>query len=98
MKLMPLPQFRGEAFEDIIVNLYKDLGWDGEKTVIPDNIIMNEDDWKELLQYVQSHSGSVDHMVGNGLRLTNYGPSGDDDIPPGHVRLLDGWVQDSPSL
>ena len=93
METKELPEFHGDNPWDVIANLYLDLGWDGQLTVNPSKIIINETDWVDLHQKVLAADPDPNTRISSGLLLVDRGPSADLSIGNGKVLLEDGWIE-----
>jgi hypothetical protein len=89
--LVDLPLFRGMNVAEVLVNLYRDLGWNGIDHVQPTKILMNEGDWLSMLKYVTDKVADTDEVVEVGFFFVDKSPSGSKEVQPGKIMLLDGW-------
>lgn len=82
-----------------LMKFYEALGYDKEDEYLlrPMDILLNKDDQLELLQRLKEGFRdeigelSKDDSVGVNLLFMNNGPSSDEGIERGTVRLVDGW-------
>ncbi|RLG23771.1 hypothetical protein DRN85_08745 [Methanosarcinales archaeon] len=81
-----LPEFRGDNPADVVLNLYKDLGWDGETSIDPMGIVMNKNDWFRLFDKIRS-TVPEEEVMNVGFLLINKGPSVSDIVPEGKVLI-----------
>jgi len=81
-----LPEFRGDNPVDVVLNLYKDLGWDGKTSIDPTNIVLSKNDWLRLFDKIRS-TVPEEEVVNAGFLLINKGPSVSDIVPEGKVLI-----------
>jgi len=86
--LKNIPKLRGSNALEALLNFYQDLGWNRKETLKPTKVIMNEDDWLELLEQLIEIEGD-NHRLNVGFLMINKGPSGNRNIAKGKVE----WKQ-----
>ena len=90
--LKSIPKLRGSNALEALLNFYNDLGWDRKETLNPMRVVMNEDDWLELLEKlikIESGGDRLSARLSAGFLLINRGPSGNSNIPRGKIE----WKQ-----
>lgn len=90
-QLVDLPAYRGDNVIEIIMNLYKDLGWNPDTCrVDPSNAVLNEADWKEMFELARNKH--PDDLASAGFAFIDKGPSADNKVPKGKILLKLGWT------
>ena len=82
--LKPIPKLRGSNALEALLNFYQDLGWNRQKPLKPTRVVMNEDDWLELLEELIKIEPSGDRFD-VGFLMINRGPSGNCNVAKGKV-------------
>ena len=80
-----LPEFRGDDPAEILLNLYKDLGWGGKSCFDPRTVLLNKKDWERLLEKVMK-SVPEEKRIPAGLFAVSKGPSLGN-VPEGKVLI-----------
>lgn len=83
---MELPEFRGDHPAEVLLNLYRDLGWDGETNIDPMSIVLSKNDWLRLFDKIRS-TVPEEQVINAGFLLINKGPSVSSIIPEGKVLI-----------
>ena len=86
--LKKIPKLRGSNAREALLNFYEDLGWNRQKTLNPMRVVMNEDDWLELLEKLVKTEPGIDRLSARlnvGFLMINRGPSGNNNIARGKV-------------
>lgn len=81
------------AAGDALILFYKALGWNGEDILDPCQVRTTRDVFYQLHALM---SQKCPDPLTVGMALVNKGPGVDDDVPPGKVRLLQGWIKPAP--
>jgi hypothetical protein len=90
VKTTKFPEFEiGESAEESLLNFYVALGWDRKQPLNVRKVVINYNQAMELSEKIQSKEESQNAA---GLFYLNYGPSPNEDIPYGKVKLYDGWL------
>lgn len=99
VKLVPIPELTAKEPAERLVEFYRKIGWDQQKTLDPSLIKLTEQDWKQMLEAEQAHAKAVhpeihetDVYVSVGMLWMNSGPSGGGQTP-GIVEIYPGWVE-----
>ena len=79
----------GEA----LIKFYRALGWNGTDILDPSKVRTTKAVFDRL--YGVMHKKCPDPVTISAI-LINWGPGVDNDIAPGKVRLLDGWITPPP--
>lgn len=90
--LKAIPKLRGSNASEALLNFYQDLGWNRKETLNPMRVVMNEDDWLELLEKLVKIEPGRDRLSARlnvGFLLIRQGPSGNNNIPRGTIE----WKQ-----
>lgn len=90
--LKTIPKLRGRNALEALLNFYKDLGWNRKETLNPMRVVMNEDDWLEMLEQLVKMEPGRDRLSARlnvGFLLISQGPSGNNNIPRGTIE----WKQ-----
>jgi len=89
----PAPRLEaGQQARDILLNFFKDLGWNPEThTVDPNKIKTTKEIYNSLYDAIYE---IVPDPIGVGMLLVNRGPSVTENIKPGTVYLLHGWIKE----
>jgi hypothetical protein len=74
----------------VLLKFYRALGWDGEGELDPCKVKTTKAVYNRLYDTMYAKYPEV---VGIGMLMVNQGPSTDDNVPPGKVCLLEGWVK-----
>lgn len=76
---------------DALILLYESIGWDKAKQLEPSKITISEHDSMDILDnyYLVNEKERGARMI---LWL-NYGPSSSKDVPPGKIKLEEGWMK-----
>jgi len=82
--LKPIPKLRGSNALEALLNFYQDLGWNRNKPLKPTKVVMNEEDWLELLEQL-IRIEPVEDRLNVGFLMINKGPSGNNNIERGKV-------------
>lgn len=98
-KLVKLPDLSIVECQSGLMKFYEALGYDKESEYLlrPMDILLNNEDQLELLQRYkkafEDENGelSKDNSIGINFLFMNSGPSSDEGIGRGTVKLLDGW-------
>ena len=97
MKVVNLPNFRVDETGSpvcVLMNFYRDLGWDIKKGVIdPEKVMVSSTTWHDLRIYMEKNvfDGKRGKPFQAGRLLEEKGPSIDDEVPENKVHLIDGW-------
>jgi hypothetical protein len=73
-----------------LLKFYRALGWDGKDELDPCKVKTTKAVYNRLYDTMYA---KCPEPVGIGMLMVNQGPSTDDNIPPGKVCLLEGWVK-----
>lgn len=90
--LKTIPKLRGSNALEALMNFYNDLGWNRKETLNPMRVVMNEDDWLEMLEQLVKIEPGRDRLSARlnvGFLLIRSGPSGNKNIPSGKIE----WKQ-----
>jgi hypothetical protein len=87
-----LPKFRGDDTSEVLVNFFKDLGWDERKEVDPTKVKMAKEDINLLVQHMMNFGTDVSEKAAIGMLFVNKGPSSSESVPKGKVLLEEGWI------
>jgi len=90
--LKSIPKLRGHNALEALMNFYQDLGWNRKETLNPARVVMNEDDWLEMLEQLVKIEPGRDRLSARlnvGFLMINKGPSGNANIAKGKVE----WKQ-----
>lgn len=90
--LRNLPDYKGSDPYEVLVNFYKDLGWDGKKEVVPMKVKLSEKDNKSFMNHIMGYSEDRNERIALGLFYINKGPSSRTGVPDGKVILESGWL------
>lgn len=98
-KIVNLPDLSIVECQSGLMKFYEALGYDKESEYLlrPMDILLHKDDQLELLERYkkafQDENGelSKDDAVGLSFLFMNSGPSSDEGIKRGTVKLVDGW-------
>ena len=82
--LKTIPKLRGRNALEALLNFYKDLGWNRKETLNPMRVVMNGDDWMEMLEELVKMEPWRDRL-NVGFLMINRGPSGNTNIARGKV-------------
>jgi hypothetical protein len=74
---------------DALVYFYKALGWDGQCGMDPRKVRTTCAVYGQLFKTMRD---KCPEAVAMGMLMVMKGPGVDDDVPPGKVYLLDGWL------
>ena len=81
----------GQQAGDILLNFFKDLGWDPEThTLDPVKIKTTKEIYNSLYDVMYE---IIPDSIGVGMLLVNWGPSVIENIKAGTVYLLNGWIK-----
>ena len=86
--LKTIPKLRGSNALEALMNFYQDLGWNRKETLNPMRVVMNEDDWLEMLEKLVKIEPGRDRLSARlsvGFLLISQGPSGNKNIPSGTI-------------
>lgn len=86
--LKAIPKLRGSNALGALLNFYEDLGWNRKETLNPMRVVMNEDDWLDLLEKLIKIE-PVEDRLSVGFLMINRGPSGNTNIARGKIE----WKQ-----
>jgi len=78
-----------EEAGELLLHFYRALGWNRDDCLDPCKIRTTQEVYNSLLN--RMHERCPD-MVSVGMFMVSKGPGVDNDIPPGKVRLLEGWT------
>lgn len=101
--LKPIPELTGELPGDRLIELFKKLGWDGNRRVDPAKVKLHEADWRALVGREMDRAkrmayrlggSELDAAVGVGFLWMNWGPSGGG-ATPGMAELHPGWTEEA---
>ena len=89
----PAPRMEaGQQAGDILLNFYKDLGWNPEThTLDPVKVKTTKEIFDTLYDAIYA---VVPDALGVGMLLVNRGPSVTENIKPDTVYLLNGWIKE----
>lgn len=98
-KIVKLPDLGIVECESGLMKFYEALGYDKESEYLlrPMDILLNKDDHLEILQRFKKSFAdnkgylSKDDEIGISFLFMNNGPSSDEGIEKGTVKLVDGW-------
>jgi len=76
--------------EEVLVNFYRELGWNGEDTLNPNKVRTTKPVFDYLYETMFKKFPNNPESVG--MIMVNIGPGTDDCIPSGKVYLLEGWI------
>ena len=82
--LKTIPKLRGSNALEALLNFYTDLGWNRKETLNPMRVVMNGDDWMEMLEELVKMEPWRDRL-NVGFLMINRGPSGNTNIARGKV-------------
>ena len=82
--LKNIPKLRGNNALEALLNFYNDLGWNRNESLNPMRVVMNEDDWLEMLEQLVKIEPLEDRL-NVGFLMINKGPSGNRNIAKGKV-------------
>ena len=82
--LKEIPELRGGDALEALLNFYEDLGWNRKETLNPMRVVMNVDDWLEMLEQLVKIE-PVEDRLSVGFLMLNKGPSGNTNIARGKV-------------
>ena len=82
--LKPIPKLRGSNAVEALLNFYQDLDWNRNETLKPTRVVMNEDDWLEMLEQLVKIE-PVEDRLNIGFLMITQGPSGNRNIQKGKV-------------
>lgn len=89
-KTIKFPEFeQGENATESLLNFYVALGWDREQNLNPRKVVINN---KQALELIDKISSEQEDKSKVNLMYLNYGPSPDQDIPYGKIKLRNGWM------
>lgn len=89
-KTINFPEFEiGENAVESLLNFYSALGWDREQNLNPRKVVINN---KQALELIDKISSEKDDKSKVNLMYLDYGPSPDQDIPYGKIKLRNGWM------
>ena len=94
MLVKELQEILKDTPEDILLNFYKQLGWNGEDLLNPMKVLLNKADWENLCDRIMQ-SADIDKRITAGFLWMNNGPSASENVPVGKVHLLDKWTERS---
>ena len=92
-EIVKLPNLDILATESHLLGFYEVLGFDNDKhqSLNPSKVIMNLEDQKKAVEVFRSGFEEKD-IVGALMLFMNNGPSGDESVEKGTVKLEDGWI------
>lgn len=100
IKTMLMPALTAKKPTERLTELYRKVGWDGEKTLDPTKVKITESDYQHLIEDEQKHAKATypelsepEIKFGVNALWLNSGPSGSGKTP-GMVELYDGWVRE----
>lgn len=82
--LKEIPELRGGDALEALLNFYEDLGWNRKEPLNPMRVVMNVDDWLEMLEQLVKIE-PVEDRLSVGFLMLNKGPSGNTNIARGKV-------------
>ena len=95
MKVVQAPTLRCSPDEyagDYLLNFYKDLGWNPKTHRLdPRFVKTTRKTYDEIRDAITERS---EDAVGVGMLMINNGPSVNEDVKEGTVRLLNGWIKE----
>lgn len=74
---------------DVLINFYRALGWNGIDALDPRLVRTTKEIYDRLYDAMLA---KCPDSVTVGMALVNKGPGVDEDVLPGKVYLLEGWV------
>ena len=80
-----LDEITEENVSEYIIELYQAIGWNRDMDLHPKHIFINKEQWLEICDAFTNTGVS-----GAGYTWMNYGPTVDDNIPYGKVRIESG--------
>ena len=98
IKRLNINQYRDYKEKDLqtrinlMADVYKNFGWDGESQINPTKVFLSEEDSVELLEIMTNDNKDPESM-GIKLLWLNKGASTDRKLKKGKVRLLKGWMK-----
>lgn len=81
---------KSELMGGILLNFYRDLGWNGEDFLDPSKIRTTKAVFDSLLNAMHEKQPKCECAIG--MLMCNSGPGVDENIPANTVHLLEGWV------
>ena len=80
----------GEKVDELLLNFFRGLGWNGEDLVDPCKIHTTQEVYAGLYNQMCKHCSDT---LAVGMFLMNRGPGTESYIPPGKVYLFEGWTR-----
>jgi len=74
---------------EVLLKFYSALGWNREDSLDPCKVITTDAIWNGLYDLMIER---ISDTVAVGMHMVNSGPSVRENIPPGKVCLLPGWI------
>lgn len=91
VKTINFPEFeQGENATESLLNFYVSLGWDRQQNLNPRKVVINN---KQALELIDKITSEEDDKAKVNLMYLNFGPSPDEDIQYGKIKLRSGWLQ-----
>ena len=91
--IVDAPEIRyeeGQLAGDILLNFYRDLGWDSETQTLDPNKVKTTN---SIYYGIRDATEEIcPDPVAIGMHMVNRGPSVDDCVEEGKVHLFEGWV------
>ena len=77
---------------EVLLKFYSALGWNREDSLDPCRVITTNDVWNGLYDLMLER---IPDKLAVGMLMVNNGPSVRENIPPGKVCLMPGWIKNN---